>query len=204
MRCISFQPTEGMFFTTTPLVGACKLNHSTRLVTHCLSSSLQVWIRLKKTLDLCMCLKWRSNCFSFILFDFLDRLSIQPQTWTCDHWPWNFYKFKFECELKIPSKKSRNQPWDKVKISNLASVAWCMQGLNSLTLAQLTCKLKLELELKLCVPPNLNDAVPEFNTEQWLGRFLGTIGGDPSVCKSNRLHVDILWFSFIKLGYILL
>ena len=29
------------------------------------------------------------------------------------------------------------------------------------------------------------------------------IGGDPSVCKSKRLHVDILRFSFIKLGYIL-
>lgn len=29
----------------------------------------------------------------------------------------DFYEFKFECELKIPSKKSRNQPWDKVKIS---------------------------------------------------------------------------------------
>ena len=28
------------------------------------------------------------------------------------------------------------------------------------------------------------------------------IGWDPSVCKSNRLHVDILRFSFIKLGYI--
>jgi hypothetical protein len=26
---------------------------------------------------------------------------------------------------------------------------------------------------------------------------------DPRVCKSNRLHVDILRFSFIKLGYIL-
>ena len=39
---------------------------------------------------------------------------------------------------------------------------------------------------------------------QWSGRFLGTMtGGDPSVCKSNRLHVDILWLSFIKLGYIL-
>ena len=35
------------------------------------------------------------------------------------------------------------------------------------------------------------------------GRFLGIIGGDPSVCKSSRLHVDILRFSFMKLGYIL-
>ena len=38
---------------------------------------------------------------------------------------------------------------------------------------------------------------------QWSGRFLGIIGWDPSVCKSNRSHVDILWFSFVKLGYIL-
>ena len=38
---------------------------------------------------------------------------------------------------------------------------------------------------------------------QWSGRFLGITGWDPSVCKSNRLHVDILRFSFIKLGYIL-
>jgi len=35
------------------------------------------------------------------------------------------------------------------------------------------------------------------------GEFLGIIGRDPSVCKSNRLHVDILRFCFIKLGYIL-
>ena len=28
-------------------------------------------------------------------------------------------------------------------------------------------------------------------------------GWDPSVCKSNRLHVHILQFSFVKLGYIL-
>ena len=36
---------------------------------------------------------------------------------------------------------------------------------------------------------------------QWLGRFLGIITGwFPSVCKSNRLHVDIHRFSFIKLG----
>ena len=38
---------------------------------------------------------------------------------------------------------------------------------------------------------------------QWSGRFLGIIGQDPSVCKSDRLHVDILRFSFTKLGYIL-
>ena len=34
-------------------------------------------------------------------------------------------------------------------------------------------------------------------------RFLGITGGDPCFCKSNRLHVDIIRFSFIKLGYIL-
>ena len=39
---------------------------------------------------------------------------------------------------------------------------------------------------------------------QWSGRVLGIIGWDPSVCKSNQLHVDIHRFSFIKLGYILL
>ena len=38
---------------------------------------------------------------------------------------------------------------------------------------------------------------------QWLGRFLGIIGWDPSVCKSDLLHVDILWIFFIILGYIL-
>ena len=37
---------------------------------------------------------------------------------------------------------------------------------------------------------------------QWLGRFLGITGWEPSFCKSNRLHVDICQFSFIKLGYI--
>jgi hypothetical protein len=39
--------------------------------------------------------------------------------------------------------------------------------------------------------------------EYWSGRILGTIGWDPSVCKSNRLHVDILRFAFIRLGYII-
>ena len=37
---------------------------------------------------------------------------------------------------------------------------------------------------------------PKTNTER-------KIGWDPSVCKSGRLHVDILRFSFIKLGYVL-
>ena len=40
-------------------------------------------------------------------------------------------------------------------------------------------------------------------SDQWSGRFLGITGWDPSVCKSNRLHVDILWCSFIKLVYML-
>ena len=38
---------------------------------------------------------------------------------------------------------------------------------------------------------------------RWSGRFLHITGGDPSVCKSNRLLVDILRLSFIRLGYIL-
>ena len=37
---------------------------------------------------------------------------------------------------------------------------------------------------------------------QWSGRFRGIIGWDPGVCKSNRLHFEILRFSFMKLGYI--
>ena len=40
--------------------------------------------------------------------------------------------------------------------------------------------------------------------DQWSRRILGIITGwDPSVCKSGRLHVHILWSSFIKLVYIL-
>ena len=35
-----------------------------------------------------------------------------------------------------------------------------------------------------------------------IGRFLDIIGWDPSVCKSNRLHVDILRFFYINLRYI--
>ena len=35
---------------------------------------------------------------------------------------------------------------------------------------------------------------------QWSGRFLGITGWAPIVCKSNRLHVDILRFSFIISG----
>jgi hypothetical protein len=37
--------------------------------------------------------------------------------------------------------------------------------------------------------------------EQWSGRFLGVIGWDLSVCKSNWLHVDILLFFFIKFNW---
>ena len=35
------------------------------------------------------------------------------------------------------------------------------------------------------------------------GRLLVKIGRDPSVSKSNRLHVNICWFFFIDLRYIL-
>ena len=35
---------------------------------------------------------------------------------------------------------------------------------------------------------------------QWSERFLGITDWDPSVCKSNRLHVHIVQFSFIKFG----
>ena len=39
--------------------------------------------------------------------------------------------------------------------------------------------------------------------KQWSGRFLGLISSwDPSVCKSNRLHVEILRLPFIELGYV--
>ena len=41
------------------------------------------------------------------------------------------------------------------------------------------------------------------NSRQRSGRFLDIIGWDPRVCKSNRLHVDILRFSYTILGYIL-
>ena len=38
------------------------------------------------------------------------------------------------------------------------------------------------------------------NFNRFLGRFLDMANWDPSVCKSNRLHVDILQVSFITLG----
>ena len=41
------------------------------------------------------------------------------------------------------------------------------------------------------------------SVKQLSARFLGITGWDPCVCKSNRLHVDILWFSCTKFGYIL-
>ena len=34
------------------------------------------------------------------------------------------------------------------------------------------------------------------------GKFLGTVGQDPSDIKSNRLHVAIFWFCFIHLRYL--
>ena len=44
------------------------------------------------------------------------------------------------------------------------------------------------------------------NPKHWLqpviGEILGIISWDPSVCKSNQLHVDILRFSCMKLGNI--
>ena len=46
-------------------------------------------------------------------------------------------------------------------------------------------------------------SVPFSACAQCSGRFLGITGWDPGVCKSNRLHVHILRFPFIKLEYIL-
>ena len=40
------------------------------------------------------------------------------------------------------------------------------------------------------------------NTINGQGDFQGINGRDQGVCKSNQLHVGILKFSFIKLGYI--
>ena len=34
-------------------------------------------------------------------------------------------------------------------------------------------------------------------------KFLGIVGQDPSDSKSSRIHVDIIWFCFIHLRYIL-
>ena len=44
----------------------------------------------------------------------------------------------------------------------------------------------------------------QLGVEQCSGRFLGITGWNPSIYKSNRLHVHILRFSFVKFkGYIL-
>ena len=51
-------------------------------------------------------------------------------------------------------------------------------------------------------PPVKPVTFPCYN--QWLRRFLDTMGWDPSVCKSNRLHADILRLSFSRLGYYIL
>ena len=51
--------------------------------------------------------------------------------------------------------------------------------------------------------PSMFDESKLVSLTQWSGRFVGTAGYDPTVCKSNRLHVHILWYSIIKLGYIL-
>ena len=51
----------------------------------------------------------------------------------------------------------------------------------------------------LTMPKNF----PGTDAIQWFGSFLSITGSNPSVCKSNRLPVDVLRFSFIKLRYIL-
>ena len=43
----------------------------------------------------------------------------------------------------------------------------------------------------------------EGHPEQWLGKFLGIVGQDPSDSESNRFTVHIFWFCFIHLRYIL-
>ena len=70
-------------------------------------------------------------------------------------------------------------------------------------------KVTQEVFRKACLPsrafrllsPPVSNSIE--NSKQWSGRFLGIIGWDPRVCKSYQLHVDILWFSFIKWGFIL-
>ena len=55
--------------------------------------------------------------------------------------------------------------------------------------------------------PNTSPSTKKFQWihcwTQWSEIFLGITGWDSSVCKSNRLHVDILQFFFIELGDIL-
>ena len=49
----------------------------------------------------------------------------------------------------------------------------------------------------------LSGSESSFITCPGVGRILGIINQDPSISKSNRLHVDIFRISFIKLGFIL-
>ena len=56
-----------------------------------------------------------------------------------------------------------------------------------------------------CRPKSCLKGIEDFNLEQWPERFLGIITGwYPSACKSNRLHVHILRFPFIELGWYIL
>ena len=58
------------------------------------------------------------------------------------------------------------------------------------------------------LPPPVSSSIHNLHSHlashQWPGRFLGIINWDPCVCKFNGLHVDILRFSFIKLGHVLM
>ena len=63
-------------------------------------------------------------------------------------------------------------------------------------------KWKQNWKMSTCNQP-VGFRITRILTNQWTGRFLGITGRDPSFCKSIRLQVDILRFSFIKLGYIL-
>ena len=61
--------------------------------------------------------------------------------------------------------------------------------------------------ITFCKISSSSDLIGQMNDQkehplQWSGRFLGITRRDPSVCKSNQLHVGILRFSFIKSGYI--
>ena len=44
---------------------------------------------------------------------------------------------------------------------------------------------------------------PKVAVAPMIEEILGITGWNPSICKSNRLHVHILRFSFIKSGYII-
>ena len=43
----------------------------------------------------------------------------------------------------------------------------------------------------------------QWSLPQFSGRFLRMVGQNPSDSKSNWLHVDIFWFFYIQLRYIL-